>query len=418
MKSIIIKKSKSLKGEITVPGDKSISHRTIMLGSIAEGDTHISGFLEGEDNICTLNAFRLMGIEIERVKKGKLIIHGKGLNGLKEPLDVIDAGNSGTTTRLLTGLLAGQNFLSVITGDEYLRKRPMKRVIEPLSRMGALIHGRDKGNLAPLVIIGHRLKAMDYVSPIASAQIKSAILLAGLFAEGITSVTEPVKSRDHTERRIKAQDMDIPGDISSAAFFIVAGLITRGSEVLIKNVGVNPTRTGIIDILKKMGGDIEFLNERELSGEPVADILVKSASLKGIEIGSRDVPRAIDEFPILCIAASAAKGRTVITGASELRVTESDRIATMSMELKKMGVKVEELPDGMIIQGSQGFKGPAPAGSRQGARVQSHGDHRVAMSMIVAGLVAGGRAKGGSTESIDTSFPGFLKKLSELGYRI
>ena len=440
IKSITIKKSKSLKGEITVPGDKSISHRAIMLGSIAEGDSHISGFLEGEDNICTLNAFRLMGIEIERVKRGKLIIHGKGLNGLKEPLDVIDAGNSGTTTRLLTGLLAGQNFLSVITGDEYLRKRPMKRVLEPLTKMGAVIHGRDKGNLAPLVIIGHRLKAMDYVSPIASAQIKSAILLAGLFAEGITSVTEPVKSRDHTERmlktfgadikveglkikikggsRIMAQDMDIPGDISSAAFFIVAGLITRGSEVLIKNVGVNPTRTGIIDMLKRMGGDIELLNERELSGEPVADILIKSSSLKGIEIGSRDVPRAIDEFPILCIAASVAEGRTVVTGASELRVKESDRIATMGMELKKIGVKVEELPDGMIIQGVQGFKRPAPAGSRQGARVQSHGDHRVAMSMIVAGLVAGGGTKVEDIKCIDTSFPGFLKKLSELGYRI
>ncbi|MBI5682186.1 MAG: 3-phosphoshikimate 1-carboxyvinyltransferase [Deltaproteobacteria bacterium] len=414
MKNITIKKNKSLKGEITVPGDKSISHRAIILGAIADGDSCITGFLEGEDNLRTLNAFKLMGVEIDGPKKGEVVIHGKGINGLKEPLDVLDAGNSGTTTRLLTGFLAGQNFFSVITGDEYLRKRPMKRVIEPLSKMGALIYGRNNNNLAPLSIIGKKLKAMDYVSPIASAQVKSAILLAGLYADGRTSVTEPIKSRDHTERMLKAfgadinvkglrvdikgegklnaQDIDIPGDISSAAFFIVAGLIIKGSNVLIKNVGINPTRTGIIDLLQKMGGDIQLLiNKREYSGEPVADILVKSSELHGIEINKDDIPRTIDEIPILCIAAAFADGETKITGG--------------------FGVKVEEMPDGMVIKGA---KGKVQGAKGKKIKVNSYGDHRIAMSMLIAGLAINGETVIEDIKCIDTSFPGFLKLLRKL----
>ncbi|MBI5894320.1 MAG: 3-phosphoshikimate 1-carboxyvinyltransferase [Deltaproteobacteria bacterium] len=433
MKSITVKKINSLKGEITVPGDKSISHRAIIFGAIAEGDTHVTGFLEGEDNLRTLQAFRQMGIQIDGPKNGRLIIYGKGLNGLKEPIDVIDAGNSGTTTRLLTGLLAGQKFFSVITGDEYLRKRPMKRVIVPLSKMGALIYGRDNNNLAPLSIIGRRLKAIDYISPIASAQVKSAILLTGLFADGTTSVTEPIKSRDHTERMLKAfgadinikglrieikggsklkpQEIDIPGDISSAAFFIVAGLITKGSEILIKNVGVNPTRTGIIDLLLKMGGDIKLLNKRESSGEPAADILVKSSKLKGIKITKKDIPRTIDEIPILCVASAFADGETKISGAEELRVKESDRIRTMADGLSRLGVDVEERADGMVIKGA---KSQRVKESKKKIKVNSFGDHRVAMSMIIAGLAAHEETVVEDIKCIDTSFPGFLKLLKGL----
>lgn len=440
MKNITVKKIKSLKGEITVPGDKSISHRAIIFGAIAEGNTVVNGFLEGEDNLRTLQAFRQMGIQIDGPKNGRLIIHGKGLNGLKEPIDVIDAGNSGTTTRLLTGLLAGQRFFSVITGDEYLRKRPMKRVIVPLSKMGALLYGRDNNNFAPLSIIGKKLKAMDYTSSIASAQVKSAILLAGLYANGVTSVTEPIKSRDHTERMLKAfgadikvkglkvsikggkkikpQEINIPGDISSAAFFIVAGLITKDSEILIKNVGVNPTRTGIIDLLLKMGGDIKLLNKRESSGELAADILIKSSKLKGIKITKKDIPRTIDEIPILCVASAFADGETVIKGAEELRVKESDRIRTMADGLSRLGVDVKEVPDGMVIKGSR-EQGRVPirkmgGGSRKKISVNSYGDHRVAMSMIVAGLAVKGETVVENIECIDTSFPGFLKLIKSL----
>jgi 3-phosphoshikimate 1-carboxyvinyltransferase len=411
-----------LRGETGVPGDKSISHRSIIFGSIAEGTTRVNGFLWSEDNIRTLEAFRAMGVAITE-HEGGLVIDGRGLHGLCEPDDLIDAGNSGTTTRLLTGLLAGQPFFSVITGDDSLRKRPMQRVTKPLSLMGATIHGRGGGNYAPLAIVGGELEGIDYTSEVASAQVKSAILLAGLSARGKTTVSEPVRSRDHTERMLRAFgaevtvdgnrvgvtggdtlhgcEVSVPGDISSAAFLIVAALITSDSDLLIRGVGINPTRSGSIDLLRRMGGEIEYLNERESSAEPVADIRVKSSRLHGIDIGPGDIPGAIDEFPIISVAAAVAEGTTTIKGASELRVKESDRIATMVKGLRAVGVKVEELPDGMVIEG----------GSLTGATVESYGDHRIAMAMLIAGLVAEGGVEVVGTGCIRTSFPGFMELL-------
>ncbi len=429
MKSITIKKSKPLKGEITVPGDKSISHRAVMLGAIAEGDTTIKGLLKGEDNMATLKAFRQMGVRIDEHKNGIVAIQGKGLHGLQEPDDVIDTGNSGTTIRLLTGLLSGQEFFSVLTGDQYLRKRPMKRVVEPLSLMGAKIFGRENGNKAPLAIVGSKLKGITYNSPVASAQVKSAILLAGLFADGITTVTEPTLSRDHTERmlayfgaevkrngttvsikgeqKLVGKEIEVPGDISSAAFFMVAALITKNSELLIKNVGINPTRTGIIDILQAMGGDLKIVNQREISGEPVGDIMIKSSKLKGIEIKGGIIPRAIDELPIVVIAAAFAEGTTKIRDAKELRVKESDRIETMATHLKELGIQVTEFDDGMDIVGGR----PKAA---QGAIFNSHCDHRVAMSMLVAGLATDKGVQVFDIDCIDTSFPGFMELLESV----
>lgn len=428
MKSITIKKSNSLKGEITVPGDKSISHRAIMLGSIADGDTTIKGLLKGEDNMATLKAFRQMGVRIDERENDTIAIQGKGLHGLTEPQDVTDAGNSGTTMRLLTGLLSGQNFFSVITGDQYLRKRPMKRVVEPLSQMGARIFGRENGNKAPVAIIGSKLKVITYNSPVASAQVKSAILLAGLYADGRTTVTEPTISRDHTERmlahfgaevkrsgttvsikggqKLIGKEIVVPGDISSAAFFMVAALITEDSELLIKNVGINPTRTGIIDILQAMGGNLKILNGREVSGEPVGDIMVKSSRLKGIEIKGDMIPRAIDELPVVAVAAAFAEGTTTIKDAKELKVKETDRIESMTSELRRIGVKVTPLPDGMTIEG-----GKRPIGNDS---CNSWGDHRVAMSMIVAGLSSEKGITISNTDCIDTSFPGFMELLESV----
>jgi 3-phosphoshikimate 1-carboxyvinyltransferase len=426
MKTITVKKTRGLKGEITVPGDKSVSHRALMLASIAEGDTRIRGLLKGEDNMATLKAFRQMGIAIDELGD-EVVVHGRGLHGLMEPEDVIDAGNSGTTIRLITGLLSGQDFFSVITGDQYLRRRPMKRVVEPLSRMGARIFGRGGGDKAPLAIVGSKLKGITYNSPIASAQVKSSILLAGLYADGVTTVTEPALSRDHTERmlayfgadierkgatvsisggqRLTARDIEVPGDISSAAFFMVAALITEGSELLIKNVGINPTRTGIVEILREMGGDLEVLNEREVSGEPVGDIIVRSSKLKGVEIKGDTIPRAIDELPVAAVAASFAEGTTTIRDAKELRVKETDRIAAMAGELRKTGIDVDELEDGMEIVG----------GRPRGATCSSYGDHRMAMSMAVAGLAAEGEEMVVlDTECIDTSFPGFEELLRKV----
>jgi 3-phosphoshikimate 1-carboxyvinyltransferase len=416
-----------MRGEIVVPGDKSISHRSIMLGSLAEGTTMVRGFLHGEDNHATLKAFRAMGVEIEELADGVLRIEGKGLDGLDEPADVIDCGNSGTTIRLMTGLLAGQAFFSVLTGDRYLRKRPMKRVVGPLAAMGARIWGRRGGELAPLAIQGGGLKATAYASPIASAQVKSALLLAGLYAEGETTVREPHLSRDHSERmlsyfgadvrpfpggvsltgrpRLTGREVQVPGDISSAAFFMVAALITPGSELLIRNVGVNPTRSGIIDILRAMGGSLELLNEREVSGEPVADVLVRSSALRGIEIGGEVVPRAIDEFPVVSVAATFAEGTTVIRDAHELRVKETDRIAAMTAELSRLGGKVEAREDGMVIEGVE---------SLAGGEVTSHGDHRIAMSMAVAALRAAAPVTIDDTECTATSFPNFWELLGQV----
>jgi len=427
--SITINPAASIRGEITVPGDKSISHRSIMLGAIANGITTVRGFLRGEDNMSTMSAFRAMGVEIDDDSE-TLHIHGCGLHGLKEPSDVLDCGNSGTTIRLITGLLSGQSFFSVVTGDQYLRKRPMKRVVEPLSRMGATICGRNQGSLAPLAISGGRLTAIDYESPVSSAQIKSSIMLAGLYADGETSVKEPTLSRDHSERmfklfgasidrydrrvtvrggaRLNAQEVIVPGDISSAAFFMVAALISPGSELLIRNVGVNPTRTGVIDILREMGGDIELLEQREVSGEPMADILVRSSSLKGIPISGSVIPRAIDEFPAICVAAACAEGVTTIRNAKELRVKETDRISAMAGNLRTLGVEVTECDDGMDIRGVE---------SLAGGEVDSFGDHRIAMSLSVAALVARTGISVKDTDCVATSFPNFFQLLEKVSVK-
>ncbi|AJE04800.1 3-phosphoshikimate 1-carboxyvinyltransferase [Geobacter pickeringii] len=415
-----------IRGEITVPGDKSISHRSIMLGSIARGMTTVRGFLRGEDNIATLNAFRAMGVTIDDDGE-TLKIAGKGLHGLVEPFDVIDCGNSGTSIRLLTGLLAPQRFYTVLTGDRYLRRRPMRRVVEPLARMGATIFGREGGEKAPLTIVGRELSGISYDSPVSSAQVKSALMLAGLYAAGETRVTEPYLSRDHSERmfrhfgadvevspsgavvrggrELEGRDIVVPGDISSAAFFLVAGLIVPNAELLIRGVGINPTRTGILDILSAMGGSIELLDQREVSGEPVADILVRSSRLKGIEIAGDVVPRAIDEFPVICVAAALAEGRTVIREARELRVKETDRIAAMATNLRAAGVTVTETADGMEIDGRERL---------DGCTVESFGDHRIAMSMLVAGLVATGGVTVSDVACIGTSFPSFTRLVERI----
>ena len=427
METRTVKPAAGLHGEIAVPGDKSISHRSIMLGSLASGTTVVRGFLHGEDNHATLGAFRAMGIEIVEEQDGVLRIAGRGLRGLQEPDDVIDCGNSGTTIRLMSGLLAGQSFFSVLTGDRYLRRRPMKRVITPLAAMGARIWGRGGGDLAPLAIQGGALRGATYESPIASAQVKSALLLAGLYADDETTVREPHLSRDHSERMLtwfgadvrpfsggvtlapgrplEGREVHVPGDISSAAFFIVAALITPGAELLIRNVGVNPTRSGIIDILKSMGGQIELLETRELSGEPVADLLVRSSRLQGVEIGGDVVPRAIDEFPVISVAAACAEGRTVIRDARELRVKETDRIAAMTAELGRLGARVTAREDGMEIEGGEPLAG---------GEVESHGDHRIAMSMAVAALVAEGEVTIDDTACTATSFPGFWELLEKV----
>ncbi|MEI6704255.1 MAG: 3-phosphoshikimate 1-carboxyvinyltransferase [Deltaproteobacteria bacterium] len=429
MNSITINPALSIRGEITVPGDKSISHRSIMLGAIANGITSVRGFLRGEDNMSTMRAFRAMGVRID--DDGETInIHGCGLHGLKEPGDILDCGNSGTTIRLITGLLSGQSFFSVVTGDQYLRKRPMKRIVEPLSRMGAKILGRNQGSLAPLAICGGQLNAIDYESPVSSAQIKSSIMLAGLYADGETSVCEPSLSRDHSERmfqlfgvsldrfdrgvkvrggvELNAQEVTVPGDISSAAFFIVAALITPGSELLLRNVGVNPTRAGVLDILREMGGDIELLDQRELSGEPVADILVRSSSLRGIPISGSVIPRAIDEFPAICVAASRAEGVTTIRNAHELRVKETDRITAMAGNLRILGVQVTECDDGMDISGSERLVG---------GQVDSFGDHRIAMSLSVAALVSSNGITVKDTDCVATSFPNFFQLLEKVSVK-
>ncbi len=421
-----VEPSDTLTGEITVPGDKSISHRAIILGSIADGITEITGLLEGEDNIRTIDAFRAMGVNIERVVPCNYIVEGVGLNGLKEPEDVIYAGNSGTTSRLLTGLLSAQSFFTVLTGDASLRVRPMSRVIKPLSKMGALISGRDKDRYLPLSIKGARVRGIKYDSPVASAQVKSAILLAGLYAEGETTVSEPRLSRDHTERMfagfgadittsgssvtvsrtksLKGTKVTVPGDLSSAAFFMVAAAITRGSHLVIKDVGVNPTRCGIIDILKRMDCDIELENVRN-GTEPVADIVVKSSTLKGVDISGEELLPAIDEFPIICVAASLAEGKTVISGASELRVKESDRISAMATVLGKLGAELEERKDGIVIDGVEELKS---------AMVDCFDDHRVAMSAAVAALRTNGGVQIDGAESVEISFPGFFELLAKL----
>jgi len=426
--SVLARPARGLKGEMTVPGDKSISHRSVFFGSMAEGTTDITGFLEGEDNLSTVSAFRLMGVDIKR-DGSRVRVRGKGLSGLSEPSDIIDAGNSGTTTRLLVGLLSSLPFFSVITGDASLKKRPMKRVVAPLVKMGAMISGRKDASLLPLAITGRKLKGIRFESPVASAQLKSAILLAGLSAEGVTTVIEPEKSRDHTERMLKLFGADIsvaanavtvrstktlagctievPGDISSAAFFMAGAALSAESDLLMRNVGVNPTRVGIIDILRKMGGSIEVMDGRETSGEPVAEIRVRSTRLKGVEISGSELLPAIDEFPIICVAAAFADGTTTISGAGELRVKESDRIAVMAECLDAIGVKSEERPDGIVIEGTGG----RPV---KGGTIKSHGDHRIAMAMAMAALNSTEGIKIEGAESVDVSFPGFFGALGKV----
>ncbi len=419
----------SIYGYLRVPGDKSISHRSIMLSSIAEGTSAISGFLQGEDSLHTLKAFQQMGVEIEQTEQ-EIIVDGVGLHGLQHSAQQLDMGNSGTAMRLLVGLLSGQEFDSVLVGDKSLSSRPMKRVIDPVQQMGARIDSSE-GGTAPLTVRGGQaLKAIRYQLPVASAQVKSCVLLAGLYAEGTTEIIEPAPTRDHTERMLRgfgcevvtdgnhirlvggqtlrACNIEVPADISSAAFFLVAASITPGSELTLNHVGINPTRTGIIDILELMGADINLINEREIGGEPVADIVVKSAELNGIEIPKHLVPLAIDEFPVLFVAASCASGVTVLTGAEELRVKESDRIQVMADGLQALGVHAQPTPDGIVIQ----------SGPINGGTVDSHGDHRIAMAFAVASLRASAAITIHDCDNVNTSFPGFVELANQAGFKI
>jgi len=421
----------SLNGHVRVPGDKSISHRSIMLGSLAEGVTEVTGFLEGEDALATLQAFRDMGVVIEGPKNGEVRIHGVGLHGLKCPPNAIYCGNSGTSMRLLSGILAAQKFDTVMTGDPSLSKRPMERIAKPLRTMGAVIQTTGEKGTPPVSIKGGQpLKGIVYDMPVASAQVKSGVLLAGLWAEGETVITEPAPTRDHSERMLRgfgydvqtegstirirgggkltATTIDVPADISSAAFFMVGASIAPGADIVLEHVGINPTRIGILNILRDMGGDLTLLNERIVGGEPVADIRVRHARLKGIQINEADVPLAIDEFPSLFIAAACAEGTTVLTGAEELRVKESDRIQVMADGLIALGVKATPTPDGMIIEG-----GPIGGGS-----VVSHGDHRIAMSFAMAALRATGPIEINDCANVATSFPGFVELARGAGLNI
>ena len=419
-----------LTGRVRVPGDKSISHRSVMLGSLAEGTTRVTGLLEGEEVLSTLDAFRAMGVLAEGPDNGKLVIHGVGLHGLKAPQQALDMGNSGTAMRLVAGILAGQAFNSELIGDESLSQRPMKRVSDPLGAMGAVIANAEGGRPPLRIAGGRKLHGIDYPMPVASAQVKSCLLLAGLYADGETSVTEPAPTRDHTERmlrgfgyavktqgarvslqgggRLKACDIDVPADISSATFFLVGASISPGSDLVLEHVGINPTRIGAIDILKLMGANLELLNPREAGGEPVADIRVRAAGLRGIRIPEDQVPLAIDEFPALFIAAACAHGETVLTGAHELRVKESDRIAVMARGLQRLGIAARETPDGIVIQG----------GRLQGGEIDSHGDHRIAMSFAVAALAASGPITVRDCKNVDTSFPGFAQLAARAGLSI
>ena len=420
----------SLQGHIRVPGDKSISHRALMLGAIAQGETQIQGLLLGEDPRSTASCFRAMGAEISELNTELVRVQGIGLGLLQEPVDILSAGNSGTTMRLMLGLLASHpgRFFTV-TGDSSLRSRPMSRVVKPLQQMGAQIWGRQGGSLAPLAIQGQQLSPIHYQSPIASAQVKSCILLAGLMTEGQTTVTEPALSRDHSERMLRAfgaeikldpetnsatitgparltgQNVIVPGDISSAAFWLVAGAIVPGSELWVENVGVNPTRTGILEALEMMGADIEIENQRVVAGEPVADLRVRSSSLKACEIAGDLIPRLIDEIPILAVAAVFAQGTTVIRDAAELRVKESDRIAVIASQLNRMGARVTELPDGLEITGGTPLTG---------IDVDSHTDHRIAMSLAIAALNASGTTTINRAEAAAISYPDFTPTLQQI----
>jgi len=425
----VIEKTNFLKGEITPPPDKSISHRAVMFASLAKGESRIKNFLWAKDPISSLNAMKSLGVKIQVNDIKEIIVQGEGLQSLKEPEDVIDCGNSGTTIRLLSGILAGQPFLSILSGDESLRQRPMKRIIEPLRQMGVEICSRAENRFPPVVIRGGNLKGISYEMPIASAQVKSAILLAGLLAKGDTTVKEPHKSRDHTEKmlksmgvelyitnntikisqpsqELKAFDIAIPNDFSSAAFFIGGACLVPDSEVIIKNVCLNETRTGFLEVLRSMGAKIEIFNLKEQAGEPVGDILVKKSSgLKGVTVQGEIIPRLIDEFPILCIIATQAEGLTVIRDAKDLRAKESDRIKAMVTELSKMGVPIKEFEDGVEIKGPCKLKG---------TEVYSYKDHRIAMALSIAGLISEGKTTIIDADCVDISFPEFYDLLEIL----
>ena len=424
--------ARSLRGVVQVPGDKSISHRALLFGAIAEGTTRITGLLPAEDPLSTAACLRAMGVTISAIEAGQLVsVEGVGLDGLREPEDVLDCGNSGTTMRLMLGLLAGRagrHF--VLTGDGSLRRRPMQRVGGPLAQMGAQISGRSGGNLAPLAIQGQQLRGATIRTPVASAQVKSALVLAALTATGDTTVIEPVQSRDHSERMLRAfgaqlsvggpgmtevtvtpgaslrgQDVIVPGDISSAAFWLVAGAITPGADLTVQNVGLNPSRTGVLDVLEQMGARIELLNGREVAGEPVGDLRVTHGPLQAFTIGAELIPRLVDEIPVLAVAACYAEGVSRVTGAEELRVKETDRLAVMARQLGAMGARIEEFADGLTVQGGLAL---------HGAEVDSETDHRVAMSLAVAAQVANGPTQLHRPEAAAVSYPGFWEDLERL----
>ena len=421
-----IKKQTRLRGELTVPGDKSISHRAVMFGSLAQGTTRITHFLEGADCLSTISCFRKMGVDIER-NASEILVHGKGLHGLSAPSEILDVGNSGTTTRLISGILAGQSFTSELNGDASIQSRPMKRIMTPLQSMGADIVSIKGNGCAPLRITGKSLQAVHYQSPVASAQVKSCVLLAGMYADGITRVTEPVLSRNHTEIMLnylgarvtsqgttasiepepvlKAREIQVPGDISSAAYFIAAGLLTPNSEILLKNVGINPTRAGLLKVCMDMGADITLLNESN-EGEPVADLLIRTSSLHGTTVEGEIIPALIDEIPMIAVMAAFAEGTTVIRDAQELKVKESDRIAVMVENLKRMGADIEGTDDGMIIHGGRPL---------HSAVIDSHLDHRVAMSFAVAGTICDGIMKIQGGDCVRISYPNFYDDLYSLG---
>ena len=424
---MIIQKHGPLRGELAVPGDKSISHRSVMFGALSEGITEAENFLTGADCLSTISCFRQMGISVEQ-NGTSVIVHGKGLHGLTRPSGIIDAGNSGTTVRLLSGILAGQPFDSTITGDASIQKRPMKRVMTPLSQMGASILSVHENGCAPLQIKGSPLHGIHYLSPVASAQVKSCVLLAGLYADAPTSVTEPAISRNHSELMLRyfgadiqcegttstvlpdpmliGQKVNVPGDISSAAYFIAAALLVPGSEVLLKNVGINPTRDGMLRVVRAMGGDVTLINESTDGAEPCADLLIRSSSLHATTIEGELIPTLIDELPVIAVLAAFAEGTTIIKDAAELKVKESDRIAVMTENLKRMGADVEPTDDGMIIHGGRPL---------HSATINPHLDHRIAMSFAVAALAADGETKIQDADCVKISYPGFYTDLEGLG---
>jgi len=417
-----------VRGEISVPGDKSISHRAAMFAALASGKSRVRGFLHAEDTLRTVSMMQALGAGIEGMAPSEMVIEGKGLRGLTEPADIIDAGNSGTTIRIGSGILAAQPFFSVVTGDRYLRRRPMARVIRPLTLMGAVIHARDGNRLPPIAIRGGALKGIRYEMPVASAQVKSALLLAGLWADAPVTVIEALPTRDHTERMLRSMgatvtvdgraitvspaerlipaDVTVPGDISSAAFFLVLASLSPGSELVVRGVGVNPFRTGVVEVLRRMGADIRYTNERLESGEPVADLVARGGDLSGTSVAPEEIPGLVDEVPILCVAAAFAEGRTEIRGAEELRVKESDRIGAMVSNLSSLGVRCGEYPDGLWVEGPSTIRPTGPCDSR--------GDHRIAMSLLVLARAAGVNILVKDTACIDTSFPGFKAILEGL----